>query len=168
MRILGIDPGTITMGYGVVEAGEEEATLVECGVLSSPRGAQMVERLCYLYQKLQELISRYQPQEIAIEEPFVAKNARSALAVGRAQAMAILAAGLQKVPVYTYTPTQIKYTVADYGASDKKQVQEMVKLHLGLTSAPQPSDAADAVAVALCHLCHTRLNRILSSQEARS
>lgn len=168
MRIMGIDPGTINTGYGVVNVGGEEAELIDCGVLTFSRRIPLAERLCHLYQGLQELLSRYQPQEVAIEEPFVAKNVHSALAVGRAQAMAILASSLLKIPVFTYTPAQIKRTIADYGAADKERVQEMVRLQLGLASIPQPSDAADALAVALCHLRRSRWNRIISGQETLS
>ncbi len=165
MRVLGIDPGTIIMGYGVIESGEDEAALVDCGALTTPLRSPIGERLSFLYNKLLEIISRHQPDAVAVEQPFVAKNVRSALAIGRAQAVAILAAANNGIPTYEYTPTQIKQRVANYGASSKEQIQEMVKLQLGLSQVPQPSDAADALAVALCHLSETHLSNLLAKQK---
>jgi len=164
MRVLGIDPGTVTMGYGVIESGEDEAVLVNCGALTSPLRSPIGERLSYLYNKLLKIISRYQPDAVAVEQPFMAKNVRAALAVGRAQAVALLAAANKGIPTYEYTPAQVKQMVADYGASSKEQVQEMVRLQLGLSQVPQPSDAADALAVAICHLRETHLASLLAKQ----
>ena len=165
MRILGVDPGTVTMGYGVIESVDDEIALVDCGALTSPARSPIGERLSYLYGRLLEIISRYQPDAVAIEQPFVAKNVKSALAVGRAQAVAILAAANRKIAIYEYTPAEVKQRVANYGASSKEQIQEMVKLQLGLSEVPQPSDAADALAVALCHLQKMHLNSLLARQE---
>jgi len=165
MRILGIDPGTIAMGYGVVESRDDEITLVDYGVLTTPARSPIGERLSYLYNKLMEIISKSQPDTVAIEQPFMAKNVKSALAIGRAQAVAILAAANKGIPAYEYTPTQIKQRVANYGASSKEQIQEMVRLQLGLSQAPQPSDAADALAVALCHLSEIHLSNLLARQK---
>ena len=162
MRILGVDPGTIVMGYGVVESEEDEVTLLDYGALRSPKRSPIGERLNYLYNGLMEVISRLQPEVAAIEQPFMAKNVRSALAVGRAQAVAILAAAGRGLPVYEYTPTQVKLRVADYGAGSKEQVQEMVRLQLGLSEVPQPSDAADALAVAICHLREIHVSNLLN------
>ncbi len=164
MIILGIDPGTITMGYGVIEAGEDEITLVDCNALTSPARSPIGERLSYLYHRLLEIISRYQPDAVAIEQPFMAKNVKAALAIGRAQAIAILAAADRGIPTYEYTPAQVKQRVTDYGASSKEQVQEMVRLQLGLPKVPEPSDAADALAVAICHLRETHLDSLLAKQ----
>jgi len=165
MRILGIDPGTIAMGYGVIESRDDEATLIDCGTLTTPARSPIGERLSFLYNKFVEIISNYQPDEVAVEQPFIAKNARSALAIGKAQAVAILAAANKGIPTYEYTPTQIKQRVANYGASSKEQIQEMVKLQLGLSQIPQPSDAADALAVALCHLSQIHLSNLLAKQQ---
>ena len=164
MIILGIDPGTLTMGYGIIEANDDEITLVGCGALTSRARSPIGERLSYLYGALCEIISQYQPEAVAVEQPFMAKNVRSALAVGRAQAVAMLAASQQGIPCYEYTPAQIKQSVASYGASSKAQIQEMVKLHLGLAEIPQPDDAADALAVAICHLQETHLKRLIAEQ----
>jgi crossover junction endodeoxyribonuclease RuvC len=165
MRILGIDPGTLTMGYGVIETRDDEMTLVECGVIDCPVRSPIGERLSYLYGELGQIISRCQPDVVAIEQPFVAKNVRSTLAIGKAQAVAILAAANRGIPSYEYTPAQVKQRVANYGASPKEQVQEMVRLQLGLSQVPQSSDAADALAVAICHLCEIHLSNLLAKQE---
>lgn len=165
MRILGIDPGTVTMGYGVIESLDDEVTLVDCGVVTVPKRSPIGERLHYLYEGLLKVIIRYQPVAVAVEQPFVAKNVRSALAVGRAQAVAILAAANKGIPVYEYAPAQVKERVADYGGSSKEQIQKMVSLQLGLAQVPEPSDAADALAVALCHLREMHLMELLAQQE---
>jgi len=165
MIILGIDPGTISMGYGIIEVNEDKITLVSCGALSSQARSPIGERLSFLYGAISEIISRYRPDTVAIEQPFMAQNARAALAIGRAQAVAILAASNCRIPVHEYTPTQVKQRVADYGASSKEQIQEMVRLQLGLTEVPEPSDAADALAVALCHRQEIHLNSLLAKQE---
>ena len=164
MRILGVDPGTATTGYGVIDSEDDEITLVDYGALVSPARSPIGERLSYIYKGLLEIISRYQPEAVAIEEPFVAKNVRSALAIGRAQAIAILAAASKGIPSYEYTPAQVKQRVANYGASSKEQIQEMVKLQLGLSEVPLPSDAADALAIAICHLREMHVNNLLSEQ----
>jgi crossover junction endodeoxyribonuclease RuvC len=164
MRVLGIDPSMVTMGYGVIEDRDDEIALVDYGALTSPMRSPTGERLSYLYDKLQEVVSRHQPDAVAIEQPFVSKNVKSALAIGRAQAIAILAAANQGIPTYEYTPAQVKQRVANYGASSKEQIQEMVRLQLGLSQVPQPNDAADALAVAICHLHEIHLSELLAQQ----
>ena len=165
MKVLGIDPGTVTMGYGLVDSRDDEVTLVECGALSRSASAPIGERLSYLYDELFKIIARFQPEAVAVEQPFVAKNVKSALAVGRAQAVAMLAAANQGIPTYEYSPTQVKQRVANYGASSKEQIQEMVRLQLRLSQVPQPSDAADALAVAICHQREAHLANLLAEQQ---
>ena len=162
MRVLGIDPGTLNLGYGVVDEVGDGISMVECGVLSLSSKVPVERRLASLYSKLVKIVAHYQPDEVAIEEPFVAGNARSALAIGRAQAIAILAAANRKLPVFRYLPTQVKRQVANYGGSSKEQVQEMVKIQLGLLQPPQPSDAADALAVAICHIYQRHFDHLLA------
>jgi crossover junction endodeoxyribonuclease RuvC len=164
MRVLGVDPGTVTMGYGVIEGRNDEVALVACGALNCPERSPLGERLSFLYAELGKLMARYQPEAVAIEQPFVAKNVRSALAIGKAQAVAILAAANTGIASYEYTPAQVKQRVANYGASSKEQIQEMVRLQLGLAEVPRPSDAADALAVAICHWHETRLAKLLADQ----
>ena len=164
MKILGIDPGTLVMGYGVIESEDDEIALLDFGALFGPEHSPVAERLSYLFNKLQEIIQRHQPDAVAVEQPFMAKNVRSALAIGRAQAIALLAAAGRGIPTYEYTPAQIKQRVANYGASSKEQIQEMVRLQLGLAEVPQPNDAADALAVAICHVREMHLNNLLANQ----
>jgi len=161
MCILGVDPGTINLGYGVVD-GEEEMHMVDFGVIKLPSRLPMEERLRSLYNELSKIIAKHKPREVAIEEPFIGHNVRSAFAIGRAQAIAILAAVNQGLRVYYYSPAEIKKQVTSYGQSDKQQVQEMVRVQLGLSELPQPSDAADALAVAMCHIQQRRLNQWLA------
>ena len=153
------------MGYGVIEAGEGEVVMVIYGALNSPPRSSMGERLSFLYNHLLEIISHHQPDAVAVEQPFVAKNVRSALAIGKAQAVAMLAAANLGIPTYEYTPAQIKQRITNYGASSKEQIQEMVRLQLGLAQVPQPNDAADALAVALCHLQEIHLSNLLAEHQ---
>ncbi|HEX7474486.1 MAG TPA: crossover junction endodeoxyribonuclease RuvC [Dehalococcoidales bacterium] len=162
IRVLGIDPGTIVMGYGVIESRDDDVTLIKYGTLNTQSRSPIGERLIYLYRNLLELIDLYHPQVVAVEQPFVAKNAQSAFAVGRAQAVAILAAASSSLPCYEYTPREVKQRVANYGASSKEQIQQMVMLQLGLDEVPDPSDAADALAVALCHLQALHVENLLN------
>jgi crossover junction endodeoxyribonuclease RuvC len=164
MRVLGIDPGTITMGYGVIDENDDVLTTQAYGAINAPPRSPMGERLCYMYEHLLKLVKLHHPDVAAIEQPFVAKNVKSALAIGRSQAIAILAAAGQGIPVYEYSPAQVKQQVSNYGASSKEQIQKMVKLQLGLSTIPEPDDAADALAVALCHLGQNRYSQILERE----
>lgn len=152
------------MGYGVIESQGDEITLIDFGALNSPAHSPIGERLRYLYEALLGIITRCQPDAVAVEQPFMAKNARAALAIGRAQAVAILAAANKGIPTYEYTPAQVKQRVANYGASSKEQIQEMVRLQLGLAEVPQPNDAADALAVAICHRQEMHLESLLTKE----
>jgi len=150
------------MGYGVIEEkGGGSIVMIVCGVISVPQKMPIEERLRVLHEGLTKMISEYKPEVVALEEPFVAGNARSALAIGRAQAVAILAAAQARLPVFRYMPTQVKQLVTSYGRSSKDQVKQVVKLQLGVTDLPEASDAADALAVAICHLNQKHLDDIL-------
>ena len=161
MRILGIDPGTIALGYGVVDEVEGEIRQVACGALTAPPDTPIAQRLLILYNDLRDVIERYRPDEAAVEEPFVAKNARSALAVGQAIGVATIAVLERGITVHHYTPTQVKQAVTSYGRSGKDQVQEMVGILLNLPTPPTPSDAADALAVAICHIQEKQLSKLI-------
>jgi crossover junction endodeoxyribonuclease RuvC len=165
MKILGIDPGTVIMGYGLIECEGGETALVDYGVIAVPDKLKSGERLNYLYTELLKVIRRYKPEVLAIESPFVAKNVRSAMAIGRAQAIALLAAAKEKIPTHEYPPAKVKQRVASYGASSKEQVQEMVRIHLGLAEIPEPNDAADALAVALCHAQEMHISELTEQGE---
>jgi len=164
MKILGIDPGTVVMGYGVIESENGEIALVDYGALTAPKGSEISERLVLLYNELLDVILRQRPDVVAVETPFVSKNVRTAMAIGRAQAIALLAAAGKGIPTYEYSPAKVKQRVSNYGASSKEQIQEMVRLQLGLAEVPQPNDAADALAVAICHVQETHLNDLLAGQ----
>ena len=164
MKILGIDPGTHVMGWGVVENDGDNVSAVGYGAIKVPDKLQAADKLNLLYNELLKIIRQYQPNNIAVEQPFVAKNVHSAFVVGRAQAVALLAAANNKISCFEYTPAQVKQRVSNYGASGKEQMQQMVKLMLGMKEIPQPNDAADALAIALCHAQESHLNDLLSRQ----
>lgn len=151
---LGIDPGTAIVGYAVVEERGSELNMVACDVITTPSTMPMPERLQHIYQRLNEIITTYRPNESAMEELFFAKNARTALTVGQARGVAMLALANGGLTVSEYTPKQVKQAVTGYGGANKEQVGEMVRILLHLKSIPHPDDAADAAAVAICHL-HT-------------
>ena len=152
MRIFGIDPGSERTGYGCVESDGRRHTLVTCGAITAPPGAGLPQRLSNIYRELSTLLRSAQPDCVAIEDLFHAVNARSALKLGHARGVAMLAAVEAGCDVVEYTPAEVKRAVVGYGRAEKPQVQMMVKLLLGLTAAPSPHDAADALAVAICHL----------------
>jgi crossover junction endodeoxyribonuclease RuvC len=162
MIVLGIDPGTIIMGYGILESRNADISLIKYGAIKPQSRSPIGERLSYLYNQLMDVFGEFQPQEVAVEQPFFAKNAHTAFMIGRAQAVAVLAAANCKVPCFEYTPAEIKQRVSSYGASGKEQIQQMVMLQLGLSQIPSPSDAADALAVALCHLQVKHLEDLLN------
>jgi crossover junction endodeoxyribonuclease RuvC len=151
VRIFGIDPGSVRTGYGCVETDGSRHRLVLCGTVSLPAGASLPDRLKAIHDGLERLIRTSSPDCVAIENLFHARNVRSALTLGHARGVAVLAAVQAAVPVVEYTPAEIKVAVAGYGRADKRQIQQMVKLLLGLDTAPSPHDAADALAVAICH-----------------
>jgi crossover junction endodeoxyribonuclease RuvC len=152
MLTLGIDPGTAITGYGFVEGRGDRLTLVECGILTTPAGDPLPRRLQAIYAGLTRLMETYRPDHAAVEELFFSRNARTALAVGHARGVALLAATMQGVPIFEYTPLQVKQAVTGYGRAGKGQVQGMVRILLGLDAIPQPDDAADALAIAICHV----------------
>ncbi len=154
MKIFGIDPGSGRTGYGCIESTGSRHRLVICGSLSAPAQATFPEKLQVIHAGLSALIARHQPGCIAVEDIFYARNVRAALKLGHARGVALLAASEAGVPVFEYSPAEIKRAVVGYGRAEKPQVQEMIRLLLGLERAPSPHDVADALAVAICHL-HT-------------
>lgn len=162
MRILGIDPGTIRMGFGVLEEREEVAALCQ-GVIAPDKATPLEERLHRFYTALVGLIEEWCPDEVAVEEPFVGRNVRSAFAIGQAEAVALIAAATHSLPVFRYSPAQVKQAVADYGGASKERVQELLRLILRLPE-PPPSDAANALAVALCRLRQRQLEAVLGRE----
>jgi crossover junction endodeoxyribonuclease RuvC len=151
VRVFGIDPGSGRTGYGCVETDGSRHRIVTCGAISSPATATFSEKLFEIHRRLVELMDECQPEAVAIETIFYAKNVASALKLGHARGVAILAAAQAGLPIVEYTPTEIKRAVVGYGRAEKPQVQHMIKLLLALPAAPTPHDAADALAVAICH-----------------
>lgn len=164
--ILGIDPGSVVTGYGVIRMRDVEPVLVTYGAIR-PKGSDVIGRVADLYDRVREVIAEFAPGEVAIEEPFSRVNARSAFVLGKAQAAAILAAAHLGIPVFTYSPAEVKQAVTGYGRGSKEQVQEMIRLLLRMPATPQPADAADALAVALCHQAHRRTAALTAGAPTR-
>jgi crossover junction endodeoxyribonuclease RuvC len=159
MLVLGIDPGTATTGYGLVRQTEDGSLQqVDHGVILTPAKMPMPERLVSLYDKLQEIILLHRPDSSAVEELFFSRNVKTAISVGQGRGVVLLALAQAGLPVAEYAPNEIKMAVSGYGGADKRQVQEMVKMLLEMAEAPKPDDAADALAVAICHIHSARMN----------
>jgi crossover junction endodeoxyribonuclease RuvC len=163
--VLGIDPGTAITGYGLVREEEERLVLVDYGVIMTPSGQPMPVRLQAIYHGLSSVIRQHQPQVAAVEELFFSRNVRTALSVGQARGVALLGLADAGLPIFEYKPLEVKQAIAGYGGADKLQVQHMVRMLLNLDEVPQPDDAADAIAVAVCHIHSARMKRLL--EEAR-
>jgi crossover junction endodeoxyribonuclease RuvC len=156
LRVLGIDPGTAITGYGVVEGEGDNLALVTYGAITTSSRQPLPERLQQIYRQLRALIVEWQPESAAVEELFFSKNARTALAVGHARGVALLALTEAGLPIQEYKPAEVKQAVAGYGGAPKEQIQGMVQLLLSLDEIPRPDDAADALAVAICHFHSAR------------
>lgn len=161
MLVLGIDPGTAITGYGLVDEVGSQLVAVEYGVIRTPANSPLPERLASIYQALQDTLKQHRPTQIALEELFFSSNTRSALAVGQARGVCMLAGAHAGIPIFEYTPLQVKLAIAGYGRATKSQIQAMVRLLLNLDAIPSPDDAADALALAICHL-HTKRPEELS------
>jgi len=168
VRTFGIDPGSERTGYGCVETAGSRHRVVLYGAITTPTGASFPEKLLVIHQRLAGLIAECQPDCVAVENLFHAVNARTALKLGHARGVALLAAVEAGLPVIEYTPAEIKRAVVGYGRAEKQQVQHMVKLLLGLAAPPSPHDAADALAVAICHVHSHRSAGASDSVPARS
>ena len=160
MIILGIDPGTATTGYGVIDQEKGETNLVDYGCILTSAKKSMDVRLEEISIKLAEIIKKYQPFEVAVEELFFTNNAKTAIAVGQARGVILLTAKQNHCAVAEYTPLQVKNAICGYGGADKKQVQKMVQLLLKLEEIPKPDDAADALAIAICHAASRKINNL--------
>lgn len=151
MRILGIDPGTAICGYGLIDKENYSFKVVDYGVIRTEKELAAEKRLAMIYQGVVTLLETFAPAEICVEELFFHANARTVIPVGQARGVVLLAAAHQNVPLFEYTPLEVKQAVVGYGRADKKQVQFMVKTLLNLKDIPRPDDAADALAIAICH-----------------
>lgn len=161
MLVLGIDPGIATTGYGVVgEDAQGDVVLVAYGAVETRPGQAMPERLKVLYTEITSLLRQHEPESVAVEQLFFGRNVTTAISVGQARGVVLLAAAQAGLSVYEYKPAEVKQALSGYGNADKRQMQEMVRLLLHLDHIPRPDDAADAVAVAVCHLHSQRLRRL--------
>jgi len=162
--VLGVDPGTAATGYGVVQEENGELGLIAYGVITTPAGQPLPFRLQTIYRELRQLAELHRPDAGGVEKLFFSKNVRTAMSVGQARGVAMLALADAGLVLGEYTPLEIKQAVTGYGGADKHQVQEMVRALLDLSQVPRPDDAADALAVAICHLHRLRLQSLLDSQ----
>lgn len=151
-RTIGIDPGTARLGYAVVESEHGTPRLLACGVVTTAKGLAMHKRLSSIYDDLREIVREYSPTSMAVEELFFAKNVTTAVTVGQARGIALLVGAQAGLEVHEYKPMQVKQAVHGYGLASKEQVGEMVRVLLQLDAVPKPDDAADAAAIAICHL----------------
>lgn len=151
MRIIGIDPGTGIMGFGVVDVVKGKVTLVDAGVITTPAHTPHAERLEDIFDSLTSIIAETKPEEMSIEKLFFSQNITTAMTVAEARGVALLVGKKAGLKIAEYTPQQIKQSLTGYGKADKKQVQEMVRLQLGLSEVPKPDDCADAIAAAITH-----------------
>jgi crossover junction endodeoxyribonuclease RuvC len=156
MRVIGIDPGTGILGFGVVDVIKGKARMVTAGVITTPAHTPIDERLEEIFDGLTEIIAETNPEVMSIEQLFFARNVTTAISVAQARGVAILTGRKAKLPIAEYTPMQIKQTLTGYGKADKKQVQEMVRIHLGLKEVPKPDDCADALAAAITYSMMSR------------
>jgi len=154
VKVFGIDPGSERTGYGCIDSDGSRHTLVTCGAIAAPSTSAFPDKLHVIHTGLGRLLAELRPDCVAVESVFYAKNVRSALKLGHARGVALLAAVQAGLPVFEYAPAEIKQAVVGYGRAEKQQVGEMVRMILGLADVPEPHDAADALAVAICHV-HT-------------
>ncbi len=152
MRTLGVDPGTATTGFAIVEENCKSLKLIDYGCIKTSKAIDMPDRLRIISEKLEAIIEKYNPNNIAVEDLFFCNNAKTAIKVGQARGVILLVAALAKLKVFEYTPLQVKMALTGYGKADKKQVQYMVKKILGCKDVPKQDDASDAIAIAICHL----------------
>jgi crossover junction endodeoxyribonuclease RuvC len=160
MRTLGIDPGTATTGFGVVDEIDKKACLVEYGCIKTSPKTPAADRLLQIGEELQSIIEKYSPDEIAVEQLFFTTNEKTAIKVGEARGVILLTAAKNGLKISEYTPLQVKQALTGYGKADKKQIQYMVQKLLMLPKVPKPDDAADAIAIAICHINSYRIKKL--------
>ncbi len=151
MRILGIDPGVAIVGFGVIESDRGQQRMIQYGAITTQAGLPLATRLVQIGNDLEQLIEQFQPDELAIEELFFSKNITTGIAVAHGRGVVLYTAEKMQIPIYEYTPMQVKQAVVGYGLAEKKQVMDMTRRLLKLKSIPRPDDAADALAIAICH-----------------
>ncbi len=167
LRIIGIDPGYAIVGIGVVDYIGNKFRTLEYGAITTPAGMPTVDRLKKIYDELTMYIDKYRPDAVAVEELFFNSNQKTAINVAQARGVILVALRNNDVPVYEYTPLQVKQSVTGYGRAQKAQIQQMVKTLLGLNVVPKPDDAADALALAICHAHSNKMNNLLGLNGVR-
>lgn len=164
MRILGLDPGTATIGFGVIETGHQKHRLLDYGCIKTAAGTPLPRRLKQIYEDLKSIVSEWKPHAVAIEEVFFSKNVKTAIQVAQARGAMIQQLALGPHQISEYKPQQVKEAVCGYGKAEKKQVQKMVQLILEMEEIPHPDDAADALALAICHANSLKMQNLLVAQ----
>lgn len=160
MRVLGIDPGSVITGWGLIEGDRRNYQLLEYGCIKLSRSEKFPSRLLKIYTGIEEIIARHAPDSCAVEDGFLATNVKVSLKLGQVRGVAMLVAERAALDIYEYSPRLVKQTVVGYGNAEKHQVQEMVRVLLSLTKRPEPQDAADALAVAICHFHHAGMRSL--------
>ncbi len=164
MLILGIDPGTVITGYGIIKFESNEFFLIDYGCIKPNINMKLTDRYLFIYNGIEELLDKYKPESLAVETQFVGKNPQSAIKLGMARGVILIAAKKRGIPVFEYAPTKAKLAVSGNGRASKAEVQKMVQLLLKLTKIPTPEDAADALAVAVCHANSLRYHQLLTAE----
>lgn len=167
MIIIGVDPGYAIVGIGVLEYKGNKFRLLEYGAITTPAGMPTVDRLKKIYDEMTLLIDKYKPDAVAIEELFFNSNQKTAINVAQARGVILVAVRNKNVPIYEYTPLQVKQSVTGYGRADKQQIQNMIKLLLNLNAIPKPDDAADGLALAICHAHSNKMNKMFDLNNVR-
>lgn len=161
MTVIGIDPGSAITGFGILEEQDDSSLkVIDYGVLRTSSKLSVADRLKSLYEQINQIIALHKPESGAVEKLFFQRNVSTAITVGQARGVLILALAQVNIPIYEYNPVEIKQAVAGYGKADKQQMQQMVKMLLNLQEVPKPDDAADALAVAICHIHSHKLNSL--------
>lgn len=168
MRILGIDPGLGTTGYGIIDQTDKTLHVVTYGGIRKSPKASFTENLLKIYKKINQIIIEFQPDGCAIENIFYHQNKKTAIIMGHVRGVAMVAAAEQKLPVHEYSPKEVKLSIVGFGAASKLQIQAMVKTILHMDQVPQPEDAADALAVAICHYHRLKLERMTLSHKNKN
>ena len=167
MIIIGVDPGYEIVGIGVIEYNGNKFSPLEYGAITTPAGMSTVERLKKIYDEMTLLIDKYSPDAVAIEELFFNSNQKTAINVAQARGVILVAVTNKNVPIFEYTPLQVKQSVTGYGRADKNQIQQMVKMLLNLNVIPKPDDAADGLALAICHAHSDKMNNMFDLNSVR-
>ena len=167
MIIIGVDPGYAIVGIGVIEYNGNKFRTLEYGAITTPAGMPTVDRLKKIHDEMTAYIEKYKPDAVAIEELFFNSNQKTAINVAQARGVILVSIRNKNVTIYEYTPLQVKQSVTGYGRADKKQIQQMVKMLLGLNVIPKPDDAADALALAICHAHSNKMNRMFNLNGVR-